>query len=213
MRVLTSFLLIAGLALAQTSVNEVALEPWGTYVKIQTAKAEVMKVTADWLVVTVGQDQVTPTGIRVSPNESGLSRTTTIEVGGNSYRITQAGRSCECAVSREELATGAKGETLTVDVTPGEGCTCSPQTQESWINLGSLGDTLSVTVAANTSTTARKGTITIGDMVLVVKQEGIRVIQKIEVDATSKAELVVTETDGGKVTRYDLGQVAAEPIL
>jgi hypothetical protein len=109
-------------------------------------------------------------------NTSSSSRTTNLTVGGKTVAITQSA-ACTFTVSPTSQDFTAAGGTGTISVTTRSDCawTASPSTTATWITItagqsGTGNGSVTYSVAANTSTSSRSGTITVGGRSVSVSQ-------------------------------------------
>jgi uncharacterized protein (TIGR03437 family) len=91
--------------------------------------------------------------------------------------FTLASVACTYSISPASLTFGASGGSGTVSVTAGAGCSWTAASNVSWITItsgasGSGGGTAGYSVAANTSTTSRTGTLTVAGQTHTVTQAG-----------------------------------------
>jgi len=90
--------------------------------------------------------------------------------------LTQAWTSCTYSISPTSQSFGSSGGTGSVSVTTQSGCSWTAVSNASWITItsGSSGTgsgTVNYSVAANTGTSSRTGTITIADQTFTVSQD------------------------------------------
>lgn len=114
---------------------------------------------------------------------AGTGRTGTIAVGGLAVTIQQASglvsppAPCTISLQPTSVSTPAAGGTGTVAVTANTGCAWTASTLVSWITIttptsGSGNGSVGFSVAANTATTARSGSLNIGGTTFTVNQAG-----------------------------------------
>ena len=115
---------------------------------------------------------------------TGAGRTGTITAGGVANTISQAATGTapppvSCAISLQPLSTSmpAAAGTGTVGITTNAGCPWTANSTVTWITLtttasGSGSGSLGFNVAANTATTGRVGSISIGGATFTVNQAG-----------------------------------------
>lgn len=115
-------------------------------------------------------------GFSVGANTGTFPRTGTLTVAGKTVSITQSGP-CTYSVSPTNPQIAASGGANTVSVTAGVGCawSVSVSTTATWITITSgqsgTGDgTVAYSVAPNSSTSARTGTLTVAGKTVTVKQ-------------------------------------------
>jgi hypothetical protein len=89
--------------------------------------------------------------------------------------ITQGGE-CDYSVSPTALTVSSTNASGFVWITAGSGCAWTAQSNASWITLnipsGSGGGIVGLTMAANTSTSSRTGTVTVAGTTVTVTQAG-----------------------------------------
>ncbi|MCM3879032.1 MAG: BACON domain-containing protein [Vicinamibacterales bacterium] len=136
---------------------------------------------ASWITVT-GASSGTASGMvtyEVIVNTSTSSRAGTLTIAGQMVAVIQNGTSCVFSLSLTSHNIAAGGGSGATTVTTATGCTWGATSNASWITVnGSSGatgvGTLSYTVAANTTTTARTGTLTVaGQALTVVEAAGV----------------------------------------
>jgi hypothetical protein len=112
----------------------------------------------------------------VAANPDSTQRTATITVAGQSFGITQAGVVCSTTISPTASSPTHAGGSGTVAVTANAAsCAWTATSNASWITLtggasGSGSGTVSYSVAVNTATTGRTGTMSIAGQTLTVTQ-------------------------------------------
>lgn len=119
----------------------------------------------------------------VQPNTSSASRQGTLTIAGITFTVSQAGApappppSCTYSISPTQTSLAAAGGSGTVSVTTGAGCNWTATSNVSWISItsgasGSGGGVVTYSVASNTSTSQRQGTLTIAGIPFTVTQAG-----------------------------------------
>ena len=111
----------------------------------------------------------------VAANTSTASRTGTMTIAGQTFSVTQAGVACTFTISPNNSSYGASAGTGTVAVTAGSGCSWSATSNAAWLTInsgasGSGNGSVTFSVAANTGTAARTGTLTIAGQSYTVTQ-------------------------------------------
>lgn len=134
---------------------------------------------AAWLVVIGG---VSGTGngtvqYLVQANGAALERSGTITVGGKQYTVTQAGAACAYALQPETSSFTAAAGTGAVAVDTLEGCPWTATSNDAWLEVvsgtpGSGDGSVQFSVAANTGTASRSGTLTVAGKTFTVAQGG-----------------------------------------
>lgn len=134
---------------------------------------------ASWITITSGSSGSGNGTVSYSiPANTGSSqRTGTITAAGKTYTITQAGATAACTygLSATSASFDSAAHTGSVSVTSATGCTWTAASNTSWItvtsgNSGSGAGTVNYSLAANTSTSQRVGTITAAGMTFTVTQ-------------------------------------------
>ena len=128
---------------------------------------------------------------------SGAGRTGTITIGGLTVTIQQAGLSSPppaCTISLQPTSTSvpAAGGPGSVAVTAATGCPWTANSLASWITLttpasGSGNGSVGFSIAANTTTTARSGTLNIGGQTFTVNQAGATQTCTVTINPTSQS--------------------------
>jgi hypothetical protein len=112
----------------------------------------------------------------VDANSSTSARSGTITAGGQTFTVNQAGVSCTFALSASSASAGSGGGSGSFSMIAPSGCAWAASTAFAWIHTTSSGNgngTVSYTVDANSSTSARSGTITAGGQTFTVNQAGV----------------------------------------
>jgi hypothetical protein len=131
-----------------------------------------------WITVGVGAIGIGNGNVsyNVTANTSSASRTGTLTIGGYVFTITQPGAPCAFAVSPfSSTLTSPAAADGTVTVSGGAGCSWTATSNAAWITItsgasGVGGGSVNYTVAANTGTTSRTGTMTIAGKTFSVTQ-------------------------------------------
>ena len=96
-------------------------------------------------------------------------------IAGQTFSVTQAGTPCTFTIAPTSRTSPAAGESVAVAVTTGSTCAWSTTSNAAWLTVGS-GSTgngsVNVTVAANTGTAQRTGSVTIAGQTFSVTQAG-----------------------------------------
>jgi len=131
-----------------------------------------------WITITSG---ATGTGsgsfgYTVTANTTGQMRTATLTVGGQAFSVTQESASCTTLVTPASPSFPATGGTSSLSVI--SNCAWTAVSNSEWISIvsGSSGTgsgTIRLAVAANASTEARLGSITIGGQTFNIHQSGV----------------------------------------
>ena len=116
------------------------------------------------------------TAYRVTANSGTTSRTGTMTIAGKTVTITESG-ACSLQVSPTSQSVTANGGTAAVTITGGSGCAWSATSNASWITIasgatGSGNGSTSYTVAANTSSSSRTGSLTVAGRTVTITEAG-----------------------------------------
>ena len=159
-----------------------------------------------WITLTTGSGTGDGTvAYTVAGNTSTDARTGTITVGGFAFTVTQSGVPCAVTAINPTSATAtAAGGTGSFAVTTnGATCAWSATTGDAWITLttasGTGNGTVGYTVAGNTSTDARTGTISVGGLAFTVTQDGAA-CAVVEISPTSASYAPAADTGSFLVT-------------
>ncbi len=112
----------------------------------------------------------------VAANTAGTSRSGTLTVMGQTFTVSQAAAvPCTYSISPTSQSFTSAAGTGSVAVTAGSGCAWTSTSNASWITItggsnGTGNGPVNYSVAANTSTTARNGTLTIAGQTFNVSQ-------------------------------------------
>lgn len=120
----------------------------------------------------------------VAANTATTSRTGTMTVAGQTFTVTQSGLSCSYSISPTSQSFTASGGQGSVSVTTIAGCSWTAVSNVGFatINSGTSGSgngTVNFTVAANTATAQRSGTLTIAGQTFTVTQEAAQPINRV----------------------------------
>ena len=149
-----------------------------------------------WLTVTVGASGSGngSVGYSVAANTSTSARTGTITIGGQTFTVTQAGVApCTFTIApTSSNLTSSASTTGTVNVTAGTGCGWTAVSNDAWITIsaganGSGNGAVSYSVAANTRTASRTGTLTIGGQTFTINQAGVSCVSALSPTSTTAA--------------------------
>jgi hypothetical protein len=134
---------------------------------------------ASWITIASGASGLGPgsTGFTVAANTLTTSRTGTLTIAGATFTVTQASAACSYSVSSTAQSFGASGGTGSTIVSTGGGCGWSATSNAPWITVtggatGSGSGSVGFSVAANSSTVGRTGTLTIAGATFTVTQAG-----------------------------------------
>jgi hypothetical protein len=133
----------------------------------------------NWITVTFatgsGIGQVNYT---VAANTTGVARTGTLLVAGQTVTFSQAAPSCTYTVTPTAVTAPAGGSASSVSVSSGTGCSWTAVSSASWIAItagasGSSNGAVNFTVAANSTSTPRTGTLTVAGQTVTVTQPAL----------------------------------------
>lgn len=133
-----------------------------------------------WISIIIGSSSRVGAGLvrySVSAN-AGSARVGTLTVAGQTVTISQAGVvACSYTVSPTSQSFSATGGTGTVNVTASTGCSWTAASNSSWITIvsgsGSGSGTVSYSVAANSETSSRSGTLVVAGQTVTISQSGL----------------------------------------
>jgi hypothetical protein len=134
-----------------------------------------------WLTVTSGASTTGngSVGFSVASNPSVSSRSGAITIGDKSFAVTQAGLTGSVTLNPTSLSAVAAGQSGSVAVTANASdYAWTAVSNDAWITVTSGASTtgngsVGYSVAANSSTLPRSGSITIGDKTFNVSQDGV----------------------------------------
>jgi hypothetical protein len=136
--------------------------------------------SATW--ITVGSPSGTGSagvGYAVAANTTTTPRSGTVTIGGQTHTVTQAGAIvCTYSVSPGSVTVAASASQGSVTLTTQAGCAWTATSNVTWLTLvpgpasGAGTTTVGYSIAANTATTQRVGTLTIGGQTHTVTQAG-----------------------------------------
>ena len=132
-----------------------------------------------WLTITsgasgTGSGTVTYT---IAANTSAASRVGTLTIGGRSFTVTQSGIACTYAITPTTASLRPGATNGTVAVSTGPTCAWTTSSGVSWITItsgasGTGNGTVRYSVAANTTSVTRNGSLSIAGLTFVVTQTG-----------------------------------------
>ncbi|HSK10487.1 MAG TPA: BACON domain-containing carbohydrate-binding protein, partial [Vicinamibacterales bacterium] len=144
-----------------------------------TGCAWTLTESASWIApMTAGGTGSGTATYSVAANTTSGSRTATLTIAGRPYSVTQeaGASSCSYSTSPSSVSLAAAGGTPSIGVTCSSGCAWTAASSASWVAVspasGTASGTVRLTVAANTSTTARSATVTIAGRSHSVLQSG-----------------------------------------
>jgi hypothetical protein len=135
---------------------------------------------ANWVTVTTPSGTGSGTAsFMTAPNLTTSTRLATLSVAGRTFRIAQAAGTTACTYSISPTSHNVMvgGGTVSTTVTTStSACAWNAITSSLWMTVaptsGTGTSTISITVAANPSTSQRSGTVNIGGQILSVTQAG-----------------------------------------
>jgi Viral BACON domain/Putative binding domain, N-terminal len=134
---------------------------------------------AAWMTIDSGATGTGPGAVAytIAENTATTGRTGSMTIGGQTFTVTQSGRSCLATFNPSSTSVAATGGSLTVDVTTGAGCNWTASTSQPWISITSGGTgtgagTIGFDVQANTGVFVRAGTISVGTRIFQISQAG-----------------------------------------
>lgn len=132
-----------------------------------------------WITVTAGAsgNASGTVGYTVAANTATTARTGTLTIAGRTFTVTQAAATSTCtfSISPASASPASGGGTGSITVTAPAGCAWTARSNVTWITVtagasGSGNGTASYSVAANTTTVARTGTLTVAGKTFTVTQ-------------------------------------------
>jgi len=116
--------------------------------------------------------------ITIAANTSTSARTGVVTVAGQAFTITQAGATpCSYTLSGTSASVPASGGTTPVNVATAGSCAWTASESLSWASLNTASGTgngsVTITVAANTSASARTGVVTVAGQAFTITQAGV----------------------------------------
>ena len=170
-------------------VDAVANRPW-------TASSG-----ASWLSIQGASSGVGPStlSVQVAANTSASARTGQVSVADQTITVIQPGAGCTFAISPGSVTVGRSGTTGSVSVsgTPG-GCGWTATATAGWITVtsgatGTGSGSVGYTVAANTTTGQRTGTVAIAERLFTVVQQG-NAVPTVSITAPASGTIVNRST-------------------
>ena len=124
----------------------------------------------------------------VDANATTSLRTGTITVGGQTFTLSQAGATCTYVLSSSGTSLSASGGSGNFGLNTVGGCAWTAAASQPWIHTTSSGTgsgTVAYTVDANSTTTLRTGSITIGGQIFTISQAGATCTYALSSSGTS----------------------------
>jgi len=135
---------------------------------------------ASWITITSGNSGSGSAYVyySVAANTGTGSRSGILTIAGKTFTVTQSGIPCSYSISQSNQSVDSSGATGYVGVTTPGGCNWTAASNASWItitsgNSGSGNAYVYYSVAANTATSSRTGTLTIAGQTFTVTQSGV----------------------------------------
>ena len=135
--------------------------------------------SASWLTITSGASYSGSASVAysIAANTAQSARTGTMTIAGGTFTVTQAAQSCTTTLSANTQSAGSTAGSGSVNVTSPAGCTWSASSNASWLTLNGASYSGSASVgfniAANTTPSARTGTMTIAGGTFSVTQAAL----------------------------------------
>ena len=165
---------------------------------------------APWLTITAGTSGAGDGAVQISvaANGSSAARTGTATIAGQSFTVNQSGVSstpCAYSLSASSQSVGATSTTGSVGVTTDTGCAWSATANVSWLSItagasGTGNGTVQFSVAANTDSTPRAGTLTVAGQTFTVNQAAASVTCSYSLSAASQSVGAASATGSVNVT-------------
>lgn len=134
---------------------------------------------APWITITGGGSGTGDGTVNylVAANTETTPRTGTVTIGGQTFTVSQAAAACTFSISPTSASAPSNGATGSVGVTTTTGCAWTASSNASWITITNGGNgngngAVSYSVAANSGTSGRTGTMTIAGRTFTVTQVG-----------------------------------------
>ena len=132
-----------------------------------------------WLTITSGSSGsgAGSVGYSVAANSTTSQRAGRLTIAGATFTFTQAAAACGYSLAPTSRSVGTTATTGSVGVTAGSGCAWTATSSGSWLtitgNPSSSGNgTVNYSVAANSGSTARSATLTVGTATFTLTQSG-----------------------------------------
>jgi len=157
--------------------------------------------TASWITVTSG---ATGSGIgsvtfSVAANTTGAARTGTLTAAGQTVTVNQSATGCSATLTPNSFDVDAVATSRTLSVTSGTSCSWTATTTTSWIAVtagasGSGIGAVTFSVAANTTGSARTGTLTVAAKTVTVNQSATGCSAAVTPDSFDVGALATSRT-------------------
>lgn len=129
---------------------------------------------APWINIDSTNNGAGPVTYTLQQNTTGVSRTGTITINGQTFTVTQP--ACIFTFASTSQNAPSSGGNFTVGVTPQTGCTVTATSTADWISITSTNNgagPVSYTVQPNRVASPRTGTITISGQTFTVTQDAL----------------------------------------
>ena len=186
-------LTVAGrtVTIGQTGTCDITISPTAVSAAADAATGSVSVTTgsscswsttssATWLTVTGGASGTGNGAVsyELDANTTNAVRTATLTIGGRIFSVTQAAPICAISLSATAVSLTSASAFRTVSVTTSGGCAWSAVSSVPWITVASGGSgsgpgSIAYSVAPNTSTATRTGTLRVGSETLAITQTGV----------------------------------------
>jgi hypothetical protein len=114
--------------------------------------------------------------VTVAANQATSALSTGLSIGGQTVNVYEEGTSCSYGLQSASASVPASGGTSVVGVIAGTGCSWTASANASWLSIVSSGSAGTANVQwsaqANTTSSARSGTLTIAGLTYTVNQAG-----------------------------------------
>ena len=133
---------------------------------------------AGWLSVTSGASGSDDGSVSyaVAGNSTTSQRVGHLTIAGQTFTFTQAGAACGYSLSPGTRSVGTAATSGSVTVTAGTGCAWTATSSAGWLGVsgasGNGSGTINYSVAANTTSSGRGATITVGTATFTLNQSG-----------------------------------------
>ncbi|HEX8070048.1 MAG TPA: BACON domain-containing carbohydrate-binding protein, partial [Pyrinomonadaceae bacterium] len=161
----------------------------------------------------------------VAANTSTSARNGTMTIAGQTFTVTQAGAACTYSIAPTSQSFTAAAGTGSVSVTAGAGCAWTAVSNDSFLTItsgasGTGNGTVNYSVAANTTSSQRTGTLTIAGQTFTVTQaaggsSGGCTTTPISVGQTVNGTLATTDcvfSDGAFYDQYTFNGAAGQQV-
>ena len=145
-----------------------------------------------WITITGGSSGTGNGTVNysVAANTSSSALTGTVTIAGQTFGVTESGVACTYTLSATSKSYTSSGGSGSVGVTAPGGCAWTAASNVGWITItgggsGAGNGTVSYSVAANTSSSALTGTVTIAGQTFTVTESGVACTYTLS--ATSKS--------------------------